>query len=125
LFSFSVCLQQFWIFTMPPPREGWGVEGPVQSNHCEEKGRGVPLSGRSLSSKRSVSRQIIAGRTLNAVSDGTFAVTRITACAVTTTKSTNLPGVCIELRVLKKSVFLKTAKISGIENVYPRRKRRL
>jgi hypothetical protein len=30
--------------------------------------------------------------TRNAVSDGAFAVTRIAACAVTTTKSTNLPG---------------------------------
>jgi len=29
------------------------------------------------------------------------------------------------LWLLKKSVFLKTAKISGIENVYPRRERRL
>jgi len=27
--------------------------------------------------------------------------------------------------VLKKSPFLKTAKILGIENVYPRRERRL
>jgi len=32
---------------------------------------------------------------------------------------------CNGLWVLKKSVFLKTAKISGIENVYPRCKRRL
>jgi hypothetical protein len=29
------------------------------------------------------------------------------------------------LEMLKKSVFRKTAKISGIENVYPRRERRL
>jgi len=27
--------------------------------------------------------------------------------------------------LLKKSIFLKTAEISGIENVYPRRERRL
>jgi hypothetical protein len=32
---------------------------------------------------------------------------------------------CKRLWVLKKSFFLKITKISGIENVYPKRERRL
>ena len=49
---------------------GLEAEGPVQSNHCEEKGRRVRLDGRSLPSKRLVSRAIAGVQTLNAVSDG-------------------------------------------------------
>jgi hypothetical protein len=37
----------------------------------------------------------------------------------------NGASLCYRLWLLKKSVFLKTAEISGIENVYPRRERRL
>jgi len=59
-----------------PPMCGLGAEGPVQSNHCEGKGRRVRLSGISLSSKRLVSRQIAGVYTLNATSDGAFAATR-------------------------------------------------
>src|SRR6266700_6738603 len=55
--------------------ESWEPRGRVQSNHCERTGRRVRLSGTSLCLKRLVSSQIIAGRTLNAVSDGAFAAT--------------------------------------------------
>src|SRR5207245_3554728 len=51
-----------------------GAEGPVQSNHCEGTGRRVRLNGRSLFSKQLLSSQIIAGRRLNAPSDGAFAM---------------------------------------------------
>jgi len=57
---------------VPPLREGPEPRGGVQSNHCKGKGW-VRLSDRSLLSKLLVSRQIIAGGTLNAVSDGDFA----------------------------------------------------
>jgi hypothetical protein len=40
-----------------------------------------------------VSRQIIAVETPNAVSDGTFAATRITVCVMTMAQSASLPDV--------------------------------
>jgi len=58
---------------VPPPMCGLGAEEPVQSNHCEEKGRRVRLSRISLSSKRLVSREIARVYALNAASDGAFA----------------------------------------------------
>ena len=62
-------------FMVPPLMCGLGAEGPVQSNHCERTGRRVRLSGITLHLKRLVSSQIIAGRALNAQSDGAFAKT--------------------------------------------------
>src|SRR5438876_6866964 len=61
-------------FILPPLMCRLGAEGPVQSNHCEAAKSGCgALSRRSLFSKRLVSSQIIAGRALNAPSDGAFA----------------------------------------------------
>src|SRR5437879_1134862 len=61
-------------FILPPLMCRLGAEGPVQSNHCEVAKSGCgALSRRSLFSKRLVSSQIIAGRALNAPSDGAFA----------------------------------------------------
>jgi hypothetical protein len=73
-------------FILPPLLEGGGrgVEGPVQSNHCEGTRTQVRLTAATLHLKRFVSRQIIAGGGAECVSDGAFAATYITACAVTT-----------------------------------------
>jgi hypothetical protein len=49
MFSISCC----FLFA------GLGVERPVQSNHYEEKGRRVRLSGGSVSENALVSSQII------------------------------------------------------------------
>jgi len=40
---FCLIYAEFWIFILPPLLKLLGVEGPVQSNHCEEKGRRVRL----------------------------------------------------------------------------------
>src|SRR5437763_13300803 len=57
--------------------KGCDSKGRISRKPRRNNVRRRRLSGISLCSKRLVSSQIIAGRTLNAVSDGTFAATRM------------------------------------------------